>query len=70
MPLCVLLEVSVSVAVSLGCGNSECRNLCSVVHIAGIADLRVLSDVADKYNFVYHNMSCVYFCSKNFARYG
>ena len=53
------------------CSNSECRNLCHVVHIAGVADLRILSDVADKYNLVDHNMSCVFnFSPKNFARYG
>ena len=50
----MLLKVSISPTESLCRRKSDRCNLCTVVYIACVADLRVLAYVADEYDFVYH----------------
>ena len=51
----MLLKVTVSVTVSFSGCKSESRNLCSVIDISCVADLRILAYISYENDLVYHN---------------
>ena len=61
MPLSVLLRVVVLITISLSCRKSDCCDLSSIVCVTSVADLRILTNVADKNYLIYHSVLCFLF---------